>query len=414
MLKLVLGKSDFARSVLTLLTGTAFAQAIPLIISPVLTRLYSPDEFGAYALYAAIVSVLVVVATGQYENAVLLPKKELHAFSLVALAGMLTAGFSVFVLVVVVCLGDFISDALGGHLGGLIYLLPISVFATSLISVLSYWSTRKANYKRLSKNAVLNSTLNGSLSVGMGYASFSTFGLVLAQLSGLLASTGLLLKDFRRQTRHFKLSKRGVVYVAKRYRRFALVSVPHGLFSSLSNNLPAVILTSYFSPAAAGFYFLAFRVAATPLTVIGNSLYQVFFQQLSTAEHKKKFYNAKLLRINALLIPVFVFGWFLLPTLFKLMFGEAWEQAGEYTQILLPLLYMKFISNVFSSAVYIYFERQLENFIFGVAINLLIAFSLLCGAMVGDVELALMMMVVTNGFVIFVKLIRCQRILEQG
>ncbi|MDN5539770.1 MAG: oligosaccharide flippase family protein, partial [Comamonas sp.] len=107
MLNTLLGKSDFARSVLTLLTGTAFAQAIPLIISPVLTRLYSPDEFGAYALYTAIVSVLVVVATGQYENAVLLPKKELHAFSLVALAGMLTAGFSVFVLVVVVCLGDF-------------------------------------------------------------------------------------------------------------------------------------------------------------------------------------------------------------------------------------------------------------------------------------------------------------------
>lgn len=414
MLKAVLGKSEFARSVLVLLTGTAFAQAIPLIISPVLTRLYSPDEFGAYAMYAAIVSVLLVMATGQYENAVLLPKKEQHAFSLVVLAGMLTAGFSVIVLVVVLCFGDFISNAMGGHLGGLVYLLPVSVFATALLSVLSYWCTRKANYKRLSKNAVLNSTLNGILSVGMGYASFSTFGLVLAQLSGLLASTGLLFRDFRSQVRHFKVRKRSLVYVAKRYRKFAQVSIPHGLFSNLSNNLPALILTSYFSPAVAGFYFLAFRVAATPLTVVGNSFYQVFFQKLSAAEHKKAFYNAKFLRINALMIPAFVIGWFLLPTLFQLVFGEGWVQAGEYTQILLPLLYMKFISNVFSAAVYIYFERQFENFIFGVLINLLIAFSLLYGAMAGDVELALGMMVATNGFVIFVKLIRCQRILEQG
>ena len=164
----------------------------------------------------------------------------------------------------------------------------------------------------------------------------------------------------------------------------------------------------------AGFYFLAFRVAATPLTVIGNSLYQVFFQQLSTAACKKTFYNSKFLRVNALLIPVFVVGWFLLPALFRFFFGNVWAQAGEYTQILLPLLYMKFISNVFSAAVYIYFERQLENFIFGVVINLLIAFSLLYGAMAGDVELALLMMVVTNSFAIFVKLIRCQRILEQG
>lgn len=413
MLKKLLGKSDFARSVLTLLTGTAFAQAIPLIISPVLTRLYSPDEFGVYALYAAIVSVLVVVATGQYENAVLLPKKERHAFSLVVLAGMLSAGFSVVVLVVV-CLDDLISDVLGGRLRGVIYLLPISVFATSVLSVLSYWSTRKANYKRLSRNAVLNSTLNGSLSISMGYASFSTFGLVLAQLSGLLVSSWLLLRDFRSQVRHLKVRKQSVGFVAKRYRKFAQISIPHGLLSSLSNNLPALILTSYFSPAAAGFYFLAFRVAATPLTVIGNSLYQVFFQQLSIAERKKAFYNAKFLRVNALLMPVFVFGWFLLPTLFRQVFGEEWAQAGEYTQILLPLLYMKFISNVFSSSVYIYFERQLENFIFGVAINLLIAFSLLYGAMAGDVELALLMMVATNSFVIFAKLIRCQRILEQG
>lgn len=412
MLKAVLGKSEFARSVLVLLTGTAFAQAIPLIISPVLTRLYSPDEFGAYAMYAAIVSVLLVMATGQYENAVLLPKKEQHAFSLVVLAGMLTAGFSVIVLVVVLCFGDFISNAMGGHLGGLVYLLPVSVFATALLSVLSYWSTRKANYKRLSKNAVLNSSLNGGLSVGMGYASFSTFGLVLAQLGGLLVSTGLLFRDFRSQVRHFKVRKRGLAYVAKRYRKFAQVSIPHGLFSNLSNNLPALILTSYFSPAVAGFYFLAFRVAATPLTVVGNSLYQVFFQQLSTAACKKTFYNSKFLRVNALLIPVFVVGWFLLPALFSFVFGDAWAQAGEYTQTLLPLLYAKFISNVFASAVYIYFERQVENFIFGVVINVLIAISLFCGAMVGDVKLALLIMVATNTLIIVVKLIRCQHILE--
>lgn len=414
MLKSVLGKSNFARSVLTLLTGGVFAQAIPLILSPVLTRLYSPDEFGAYALYAAIVSVLVIVATGQYESAVLLPKKERHAFSLVVLAGMLVAGFSVAVLVVVVCLGGFISDALGGHLGRLIYLLPISVFVAGLISVLSYWNTRKVNYKSLSKSAVLSSTLNGSLSVGMGYASLSIFGLVLAQLSGLLASAGVLFKGVREHLRLFKVRKRSLLFVAKRYRKFAQVSIPHGLFSSLSNNLPALILASHFSPAVAGFYFLAFRVAATPLTVIGNSIYQVFFQQLSIAERKRAFYNAKFFRINALLIPLFIFGWFLLPTLFRLLFGLEWAQAGEYTQILLPLLYMKFISNIFSSAVYIYFERQLENFIFGVIINLLVAFSLLYGAMQSDVELALKMMVATNSFVILVKLIRCQRILEQG
>jgi O-antigen/teichoic acid export membrane protein len=60
-------KSEFSRNVLTLMTGTTIAQAIPIAISPILTRIYTPEDFGMFALYMSTASLFSVIATGRYE-----------------------------------------------------------------------------------------------------------------------------------------------------------------------------------------------------------------------------------------------------------------------------------------------------------------------------------------------------------
>ena len=57
------------------MTGTTLAQAIPILLSPALTRLYSPESFGALGAYIAASAILIVIATGKYENALLIQKK---------------------------------------------------------------------------------------------------------------------------------------------------------------------------------------------------------------------------------------------------------------------------------------------------------------------------------------------------
>lgn len=406
-------KSDFLRNILTLLTGTIIAQAISLLLSPLLTRVYTPEDFGVYALYIAIVNVLVVLATGQYENAILLPRKNERAYALVVFSLVISFLFSIALLLLVVVFHGFIVDLMKVDLGWLLYLMPLSVCLSAFLSIFNYWCSRGESYKELSLSAVLNSGANGSAAVAVGYIWKSGFGLVAGQLIGMVLSAFYLIKVFLSEPKVYKVNKRGVLYVCKRYRRFPQIYIPHGLFANLSNNLPAILLTAYFSPVAAGFYFLAFRVAAMPLTIVGNAFYQVFFQQLSKVPDKKRFYREKFFKVNLLLLPFFVGCWFLLPTAFGLLFGSAWAEAGKYTQILLPLLYMKFLSNVFTSAVYIFFERQAENLFFGVVINLFIAVSLILGGRADDIELALFLMMVSNCSIIMVKLIRCRRILEQ-
>ena len=90
MLRKLIPQSTYARNVITLMTGTAFAQALPIAVSPILTRLYSPAEFGVFAMYLAVASILGVLVTGRYELAILIPKQDRDAIHIAALSAALS------------------------------------------------------------------------------------------------------------------------------------------------------------------------------------------------------------------------------------------------------------------------------------------------------------------------------------
>ena len=93
-LRSLIPQSAYARNVLTLMTGTSLAQAIPVAISPILTRLYSPEEFGLFALYMAVAMIVSVLVTGRYELAILLPRNEPDALHIAALAIIISVAVS--------------------------------------------------------------------------------------------------------------------------------------------------------------------------------------------------------------------------------------------------------------------------------------------------------------------------------
>jgi len=92
-------KSEFSRNVLTLMTGTTIAQAIPIAISPILTRIYTPEDFGVFALFIAIVGFFSVIASARYEQAILIPKKDEDAINIFALGFIIICSISLFLLI---------------------------------------------------------------------------------------------------------------------------------------------------------------------------------------------------------------------------------------------------------------------------------------------------------------------------
>ena len=118
---------SFARNVLTLMTGTTIAQAIPIAISPILTRIYTPEDFGVFALYMSIASIIAVLATGRYELAIMLPKKDEDAVNIVALSIIIAFFVSLISFLIVFIFNTQITNLLGNpEISNWLYFIPIT------------------------------------------------------------------------------------------------------------------------------------------------------------------------------------------------------------------------------------------------------------------------------------------------
>ncbi|MEA1879149.1 MAG: oligosaccharide flippase family protein, partial [Campylobacterota bacterium] len=153
MLKKLKPKSEFSRNVLTLMTGTTIAQAIPIAISPILTRIYTPEDFGVFALYMAIASIIAVVATGRYEMAIMLPKEEDDVKSIVKLIMILLSAVTFITFCIVFFFNQTITNLFQNpEISNWLYFLPMSIFLVGLYQVYNYLLIREKNFKRLSTN----------------------------------------------------------------------------------------------------------------------------------------------------------------------------------------------------------------------------------------------------------------------
>ncbi|MBE0641239.1 MAG: oligosaccharide flippase family protein, partial [Bacteroidales bacterium] len=122
-----LRENRFLIHVLTLVSGTALAQAILFAFTPLLTRLFDPSDFGVFALYTAIVSTLGVVAAWKYELAIMLPAREEDARGLVWLSTYATLITAAVVFVLALILKEPLARWFGPELGQIIFILPVGI-----------------------------------------------------------------------------------------------------------------------------------------------------------------------------------------------------------------------------------------------------------------------------------------------
>jgi O-antigen/teichoic acid export membrane protein len=136
-------RSEFAANVLRLMTGTTLSQLITFMLMPILSRLYSPEDFGIYAFYTSMITLLVVFSTGRYELAIPLPKEKSDAWQILLLSFLILTGFSALVFFLVMFFNQPIVDFLGRpNLKNWLYLLPVFVFLTGAYNIFTLWFHR--------------------------------------------------------------------------------------------------------------------------------------------------------------------------------------------------------------------------------------------------------------------------------
>lgn len=375
-------KSEFSRNVLTLMTGTTIAQAIPIAISPILTRIYTPEDFGVFALFIAITAILGTVANARYELAIMLPKKDEDAINIFALGFIITCFISLILLILVVIFNDYFTKLLENEeISFWLYFVPITVFFSGLFNILNYFNNRKKNYKDLRNATILKSIVLAVVQLSIGFIKSGASGLISGSIiSNMFANIKLAKNILKDKILVSKISKIKMIALAKRYKDFPKHGMASSLFDNLSLQLPSILIPKIFSFSISGYFFFANKIVNLPSALISGSIGQVYLQKIT--ENKNNgieifpIFKNTITKLFFIALPITIIGYITSPYIFPLLFGEKWKISGEIAQYLFLIFIIRFcvspLSNSFIPALelkkaalwqYLYFISSIILFI---------------------------------------------------
>ncbi len=346
------------KNIFALILSSGYSQLIPLAISPILTRLYSPEDFGRFALYTAIVTILSVVVTARYEQAINLPKLNKDAVHIVILASIFCALISLFILIVILLFSNDIALLLGDVvISKWLYLIPLSTLIIGIYQILYYWENRKAKYIRIAVTRTLQSSTSGAGQVSSGLYALGLGGLIASQLIAQLVTVVFIIRiswmENKNLVKNIKINR--LIANGLKYSNFPKFMIPGHLLNNISGYMPLFMLGALYGPEIAGFYSLAQKVTITPLSLIGGAIGDIYRSEAS--KQYREFGNCLSLFKYAILrltiislivsIPILIWG----VEIFTMIFGSNWSGAGEIASLLAIMILFQCISSPTSETV---------------------------------------------------------------
>ena len=395
----------FSGDVIKLVTGTILAQAIGILVMPVVSRLFAPEAFGIAAIFSSITGIIGTIVCLRYQLAIMLPESTVEAINILGVS-LISIILVTFIVTLIIFIGnEAIIDLLQApQFKDYLWFLPLAIFFQGLFLALNYWNSRSKMFGRISIARVIESFTTHPLKLACGFAGFASGGILIGTtvIGSIVASVILSCQIWKEDKHKFQNINWKAIYNGFiRYKKFPIIDTWGGLLNSVSWQLPALMLSSYFSTAVVGFYALGLAVIKRPLNILSSSLAQVFYQKACDDKNASG-KNGEL--IEVLMDKLMFIG--ILPTivlslvgeeLLGFIFGQNWLEAGFYTQILAPWMFFWFISSPLSSLFWVY-ERQGAAFSAHLIIFMTRVISLYIGGIHQNVYFALTLFSVTGIF----------------
>lgn len=347
-------RNRVVRNVAVLASGTVAAQAITMAFSPFITRIYGPEAFGLQGTFMAIVAVTTPLAALSYPIAIVLPRKDKEALSLVRLSVILSFVVALLASVFLVSGGDWLTATLGFEsVAGYIFLIPVIMLFSAWTQIAHQWLIRKKQFGVIARTAVVQSLILNSAKTGIGWLHPLAVVLIVLATLGQGLYSGLLYfgarRRFRAELPDSEIGERiPMKEPAHRYSDFPFYRAPQNFINAASQSLPVFLLATLFGPAAAGFYALAKMVMGLPSTLIGKAVSDVFYPRITEAAYNGENLPRHIVQATCFLIAIGIVPFSLIvlfgPGLFSFVFGPAWETAGEYARWLALFFLFNFIN----------------------------------------------------------------------
>lgn len=394
----VLHSTGFVQNVVVVAGGTALSQGLMILASPVLTRLYTPEDFGVLGVYTAILAVLTVIALLCYEQAIPLPETNQAAANLLVLSLVILLAMTFLVGLGVLLWGEQIvrwtnTPALEPYL----WLLPLAVLGGGVYRALTYWTARQQRFAILSYTKSVRMLGQVGIRVAFGVPRLGPIGLIVGHIASQFLGAFSLFK-------HFHLPRNTVVpqewlALAKTYKDFPLFTVWISLINLIGIQAPAVLFAKYFTLDIAGFFSQTMMVMGLPAGLIGQAVAQVFYPKVARLDGEtlvtRRFIDQVATSLFVLSFLVFSVAALHGADLFAWAFGDRWKIAGRYAQYLAPWFMISFVSSPLSSFV-LAKGKQRGSFLFSCCLNVSRLGAIWLGSQYASPDLSVVLFSVVN------------------
>ncbi|MBO7146038.1 MAG: oligosaccharide flippase family protein [Salinivirgaceae bacterium] len=408
--------SNIVKNTSRLLTANIIAQTVGIAIYPILTRLYSPEDFGTLNMFLTIGGIATLFATAEYQNSIMLPKSEKSSVACFHVGFIITLIVSLIFVLSIPFASKICTLLNAPQLTASYWMLPIYIFVISIWTLLNYWHTRNERFTSVSAYQITQCTTSAGLKWGL--ARFLGNGLIVGSvLAPVIALAANIATTFRSAIRPLlTFDKSECRQMAREYANFPKYSLPRTLINNVSGNLPVLLLAPFFGMSHIGFFGMALTLAFRPLNMISASLYQVLFQrtaeQVRRGESIKRFFSKFIRNTFFVVVPCFAILYFILPWLTNWFLGNGWDDTALYIRLMLPWLAVICIG---SSIAFIpdIFQKQRTSAIIEVIYLILRACALLTGILMNSFAIAIALYCAVGFCVVGYQIVWYLRIINQ-
>ncbi|MDA3909731.1 MAG: oligosaccharide flippase family protein [Bacteroidales bacterium] len=342
-------KNRIFKNVATLVTGTAIAQFLLIGFQVIVRRLYTPEEFGAFAVYMSIAGILAIISTLRYEFSIVLPKDKVTGNSLVIGGLLISLLINLLSLIFIICFCGFLVEALNFPIEfkHWLYFIPASAFLFSAYQLINFWLTRNGAFKSIALNKVVRRSSEGLTQSALGVKTVS-LGLVFGDLIG---NIGHILSGIRQMIKYnFSLrdiSTHSVKQSLLKYINFPKYQALPAILNTTSMLLPVFLINKFFDHDSAGYFDLSRQILAIPIAFITASLTQVLLKEYSDKRNAKKPLTKNVIKTSLLLtlaiapfaLVIMIWG----KEIFSFIFSDTWLESGKYSGILVSAFAIQFV-----------------------------------------------------------------------
>lgn len=413
-------KSRLLKPLATLLSGSVLAQGITLLSYLILTRIYSPADFGVFNIFYSYIEVLIILSTCKYELAPVIADSDREASAIYRFSLKLntTVSLSIFVIIIILNLLHCLPGKLQS-IGWITVLIPFMVFFCGTTRVYAALFNRFRKFSQIVWSDTSISAGGALLKIALGFLRPLHFiGLPLGTVLGQAAGNINYLINLHKLPLQKDVSRDECLAAARKFRKFPLFTAPKDFIDSLSSNLPFIWLATAIAvpDSQIGLYGLALTFTFRPVNVFNIAAERVLYVEIDERLHNRMPLGHLITRfaltVSLASLPVFALLYLYAEPLFSFVFGSKWVGSAPFFHALLPWMWILLAANSLLAIPYALSKQQGE-FYFSLASLLLRVVALLIGILRKDFLLAIQLYAAASSLVIILRLVWYGRLLRR-